>query len=321
MRTRLCALVATAAVLTGCSGGRSSPRLPSPTPSTEAATITTGVTTGPTSGATGAGAPGQLYVSLGDSYAAGYQPGVSGPGATTRNGFAYLVPAAARAKGYDLKLVNFGCGGATVESMLQVAGCDQIGPGGQVYDNESQAAAADAFLSKNRDRVGLVTIVIGGNDVTRCALAQDPTSCVTTALQQIKVDLGTLTRGVRSAVGPDVQIVGLTYPDVVLGAWVTGSPDAQNLSRLSVQAFKALINPALADTYAAVGATFVDVTAATGAYGSLDEMTTLAPYGAIPVPVAKVCQLTFFCDRHDIHPTNDGYKLISDLVVGALKPR
>lgn len=300
-RRRLIPLVAMTVMFTACS---STPRHRSASPAT---------TTRP--------AAQQLYVSLGDSYAAGFQPGVSGSGSTTTNGFAYQIPAAARAKGYSLELVNFGCGGATVESILRTAGCRQPGPDGQDYPTEPQAAAAEKFLAANRARLGLVTIVIGGNDVTKCALADDATACVASAVQQISTDLGTLTRDVRAAAGPDVPIVGLTYPDVVLGAYVTGSPAAQQLATLSVTAFKALINPALAKAYAAIGATFVDVTAATGAYGPMTDTTTLAPYGTIPVPVAKVCQLTFFCDRHDIHPKTEGYALISSLVVQSLPPR
>lgn len=263
----------------------------------------------------------QFYVSLGDSYAAGFQPDGSGSGSTTTNGFAYQIPAAARAKGYSLELVNFGCGGATVESILRTGGCRQPGPDGQNYPTEPQAVAAERFLATNRNRLGLVTIVIGGNDVTKCALAADATGCVASAVQQITTNLGTLTRDVRAAAGPDVPIIGLTYPDVVLGAYVTGSPAAQQLASLSVTAFKALINPALARAYASIGATFVDVTAATGAYGPMTDTTTLAPYGTIPVPVARVCQLTFFCDRHDIHPRTEGYALISNLVVESLPPR
>lgn len=38
--------------------------------------------------------PKRLYVSLGDSYASGYQPSAVGPGRNSRNGFAYQVPRA-----------------------------------------------------------------------------------------------------------------------------------------------------------------------------------------------------------------------------------
>lgn len=260
----------------------------------------------------------QLYVSIGDSYAAGYQPSAPHQGATTRNGFAYQLVPRAKSRGHDLQLVNFGCGGATTTSILQAPGCDQLGPDGQHYNGQPQASAADDFLRQNRGRVALITVSIGGNDVTSCATKPDPITCVTGAVQDIKTNLSTLVHGLRDAAGPDVLIVGITYPDVVLGAWVTGQPAAQNLAKLSVTAFQSLINPALQQEYQSVGGTFVDVTAATGAYGSLDETTTLDPYGVIPVPVAKVCQLTFFCQYQDIHPTNDGYALIADLIAQTL---
>src|SRR5918994_1119575 len=58
------------------------------------------------------------YVSLGDSYAAGYQRFSEGVAKTTRDGFAYQVVPKARARGHNLKLVNFGCGGGTNGSIL-----------------------------------------------------------------------------------------------------------------------------------------------------------------------------------------------------------
>ena len=98
------------------------------------------------------------------------------------------------------------------------------------------------------------------------------------------------------------MIVGTTYPDVILGQWVSGAPNGQQLATLSVAAFQNFINPALQQAYASAQGTFVDVTAATGAYGPLTELTELAPYGSIPVPVAKVCELTYYCEQQDIHP-------------------
>jgi lysophospholipase L1-like esterase len=262
--------------------------------------------------------PPQLYVSLGDSYAAGYQPSARGKGTTTRNGFAYQLVPLAKSRGYDLELVNLGCGGATSTSILQTPGCPLLGPDGRSFEGQTQAAAAEDFLRQNRGRVALVTVSIGGNDVTSCATKPDPVPCVTAGVAGIKTNLSTLVQGLREAAGPDVRIVGITYPDVVLGAWVTGIPTAQDLAKLSVTAFKSLINPALQQAYESVGGTFVDVTAASGAYGSLDETTTLEPYGVIPVPVAKVCQLTFFCQFQDIHPTDEGYALIADLIAQTL---
>jgi len=62
---------------------------------------------------------------------------------------------------------------------------------------------------------------------------------------------------------------------------------------------------------------FVDVTAATGAYGPFDT-TVLAPYGTIPTPVGRVCRLTFFCTLLDIHMTTAGYGLIARLEAAKL---
>ena len=59
------------------------------------------------------------YVSLGDSYAAGYQRFSATDARTTRDGFAYQLVGKARKRGYKLKLVNFGCGGETSVSILK----------------------------------------------------------------------------------------------------------------------------------------------------------------------------------------------------------
>jgi lysophospholipase L1-like esterase len=274
------------------------------------------------SGKTGT-APGgsaQLYVSLGDSYAAGYQPTGPHSGQTDTNGFAYQVPGFAKAKGYDLKLVNFGCGGATTTSILRSLGCQQLGPGATPYPDQTQAQAAEQFLRDHRGDVGLVTVSIGGNDVVPCASQAQAIPCVVNAVKTIGPNLDTLLAGLRSAAGPDVPIIGTTYPDVILGLYLSTGASARNLAMLSVTAFKSLINPALQKAYKAVGGSFVDVTAATGAYGSMKELTDLAPYGNIPAPVADVCELTYFCEYHDIHPRTPGYKIIAELVVSALPP-
>ena len=214
----------------------------------------------------------QLYVSLGDSYASGYQPNALGVGRNTRNGFAYQVPALAAARGYRLQLVNFGCGGATTVSLMGTKGCAPraLGPGGRAYPNSTQLAAAESFLRKHRKQTALVTVSISGNDVTKCASAPDPIGCVTTAVDTINKNVGKIAKRLRKAAGKRVRIVGTTYPDVILGAWVNGDAGSRNLATLSVVAFKSLINPALKKAYRSANADFVDVTAASGAYTPLD---------------------------------------------------
>jgi lysophospholipase L1-like esterase len=258
--------------------------------------------------------PSKNYVSLGDSYASGYQPGAG----NNTNGFAYQLVDKLHAAGTDLQLANFGCAGATTTSILNTPGCKGLGPGGIDYPDQSQAAAAEDYLRTHRGEVALITVSIGGNDITACVTNADPVGCVTAAVTTIKQNVATLAHDLRDAAGPDVQIVGTTYPDVILGAWVTSIPGAQALAKQSVPAFQLLINPALKAAYESAGGTFVDVTEASGAYGSLDEMTTLDPYGSIPAPVAKVCQLTYACDKQDIHPTTEGYSLIADLIAAVV---
>ncbi|MFZ0665629.1 MAG: SGNH/GDSL hydrolase family protein [Acidimicrobiales bacterium] len=266
--------------------------------------------------------PVEYYVSLGDSYAAGYQPTGANSGHTDTNGFAYQVVGLAAYKGYHFKLVNFGCGGATTTSIIDSVGCPQVllGPGATTYPTQTQAAAAESFLRTHRGKVRLITISISGNDVTHCASVAQPIPCVVAAVTTIKKNVSNLLSRVRAAAGPGVQIVGTTYPDVILGEYLSTSAAAKNIATLSVTAFKDLINPALKKAYQAVGGDFVDVTAATGAYGSMTQTTDLAPYGVIPVPVAKVCELTYFCQYQNIHPKTAGYKVIAELVVGTLPP-
>ena len=261
------------------------------------------------------------YVSLGDSYAAGYQATGVGTGKTTRNGFAYQLVRKARARGHSFELANFGCGGETSRSILtRKTRCGGLGPGGEKYAGRTQIAAAERFLRRHRGQIGLITVSIGGNDVTSCAREADPVACVGPAMEKVKANGKKLMNRLRKAAGRKVRIVGITYPDVILGAWVGENPD-QELAKLSVVAFQALLNPALEEMYEKAGAKFVDVTKATGAYTPLDQTTTLAPYGEIPIAVAKVCKLTYYCNYRDIHATTSGYALIADLIAKTLPRR
>ena len=260
----------------------------------------------------------QYYVSLGDSYAVGYQPGKG----STREGFADQTVTKAKKRGYHLELVNFACGGATTKSIISNKGCAKPARalGGPAY-SDTQANAAAKFLRAHRGEVVLVTVSIGGNDVTACARGgSDPVACVARAVDGIKTNVGKLGKKLRAAAGPKVGIVGTTYPDVILGQWVR-PPVNQDLAKLSVVAFKSLINPTLSDSYKAVDGQLVDVTRATGAYGSLEKLTTLEPYGEIPVPVAEVCKLTWYCEKGDIHARKSGYGVIADLIVATLPRR
>lgn len=263
--------------------------------------------------------PKQLYVSLGDSYASGYQPDVG----NTKAGFVYQLPALAKQRGYNLKVVNFGCAGATTKSLISAKGCPKaaLGPGAKPY-KATQLKAATKFIKANRKRIALITVSIGGNDVTSCVKQPDPITCVGEATKTIKTNVSVISEQLRLAAGPKPLMVGITYPDVVLGAWVNpGTEASKSLANLSVIAFQALINPALKESYASGKGSFVDVTAATGAYGDMSVFESLDPYGSIPKPVADVCRVSWYCNKGDIHANKAGYALIARMVSEQLPQR
>jgi lysophospholipase L1-like esterase len=272
------------------------------------------------SGGTTPQAKSEYYLSVGDSYAAGYQPIASAMKGRDTAGFAYQVIRLAQSRGHHFKLVNFGCGGATTSAVIEQVGCSVSNPGPDTddYPKMTQANAVDQFIARHVGHIGLITVSIGGNDILPCSSAAILLSCVSSALPAIKSNVTTLLAGLRRAAGPNVPIIGLTYPDVFLGLYSSKVPGSKNLAILSVGAFRTLLNPTLATMYTSIGAHFIDVTQATGAYTPLSEMTRDGKYGTIPLAVADVCSLTYECQLQDVHPTTKGYALIAHLIEKAL---
>ena len=127
------------------------------------------------------------YVSLGDSYSVGYQPGF---GATP----GYTVYVAGRT---HLKLVNFGCAGATTTSLIASVGCPDPLPhttGAAPYPTMTQAAAAEAFLTAHHGHIGLITVTIGGNDVIPCRRQANVVNCVGTTVSGVSKNVTALRR-------------------------------------------------------------------------------------------------------------------------------
>ncbi len=263
------------------------------------------------------------YLSLGDSYSVGYQPGL---GATA--GYTAYV-----AKKKKMQLENFGCGGATTSSILAATGCLESGYGPVAatnrapYSTVSQEAAALAFIAANPGRVGLITVSIGGNDVTACAAFANPVPCVLSATTAVQANVTSLVAALSSALAANgdttAKIIGLTYPDVILGDYVypPGSPNV-SLANLSVTAFDLLVNPALKAAYTSVPAgSFVNVTRAPYKLATAGDDSTgtikLKPYGTIPVSVWEICKLTYFCSLGNIHANTKGYTFIGQLAVAA----
>jgi lysophospholipase L1-like esterase len=266
---------------------------------------------------TDAGRPGRtpdaVFVSIGDSYAAGYQPVSDSAGRTGRAGFAYRVTAALG----DVSLANFGCVGVTVSGFLSDRGCEPgaLGPDGIAYPDESQAAAALRYVTDHRGDIAGISVIIGGNDVRSCFESADALACAPGVVQHLQERLGPFLVALREAAGPSVQIAGLTYPDVVLGEYLQGRGE---VAAQSLALFREALNPALEQAYSAAGIRFVDVTALTGAYAPAVPTKPLPPYGAVPPAVYDVCRYTFVCRYGDVHPTDEGYELIAEAVLEAL---
>jgi lysophospholipase L1-like esterase len=283
-------------------------------------------------------APEPLYISMGDSYSVGYQ----NPTLGNTTGFTGYV-----AKKEHLQLENFGCGGATTTSLFTQIGCSagsSAATDAVPYPTTDQVDAVVSYLGQaaNFGKVSLVTVSIGGNDVTSCVGAADTVACVEAAQTTIASNVTTLVADLRTALDANgdtaAHIVGITYPDVILGEDIApvGAPHPV-LAAQSVFAFDLLINPTLSTAYTSqTGGAFVNVTSApygkakhgddtgsfnltTGAFTG--KLTNLAGFGKVPVPVAEVCTITWYCDPttfRDIHANTKGYTFIGKLIVAKL---
>lgn len=278
-----------------------------------------------------------FYLSLGDSYSVGYQPNTDGSGGVATPGYTAYV-----AKKEKMQLENFGCGGATTASILTAPGCITAGYGPVAatdavpYEGETQEFAAVNFIDTpaNYGKVGLITVSIGGNDVTSCVNAGPSITlilaCVNTADAGITTNVGALVSDLSTALNANgdttAQIVGLTYPDVVLGSYVNpGGASGQSLASDSVAAFDDLINPTLKKAYDSVpDGSFINVTqapyklATAGDDTALTTTAKLQPYGVIPVAVWEVCKLTYYCTLNNIHANTKGYDFIGKFIVTSL---
>lgn len=104
------------------------------------------------------------YLGLGDSVAAGYQPGA--PFDLT-GGYVGDVLDAVRADAPKTKLRNLACPGEDSTEMIS-------GGGACTYDQGSQLAQALVFLRAHTDTTRLITLTMGANDVTPCLKPTEP---------------------------------------------------------------------------------------------------------------------------------------------------
>jgi lysophospholipase L1-like esterase len=243
------------------------------------------------------------YLALGDSLAAGYQPG---QGDDPTGGYVGHVRDALQQSAPKTKLVNLGCSGETTTSMVEGGKC--------AYDEGSQLAQAVEFLHAHAPFTRLVTLDIGANDVAKCGAQGLPPACVQGGLGSVAANLPVILGQLRAA-APGVQIVVLNYYDPFLAAWLAG-PAGQALAQQSVTLL-AVLNGIIARATGAVGGSVADVA---GAFHSTDITPVSVPSlgGSVPRNVATVCALTWMCLRNDIHANDDGYAVLAAAVVARL---
>ncbi|WP_392542657.1 SGNH/GDSL hydrolase family protein [Oryzobacter telluris] len=297
-RTALTAAAAVAAVtlvLSGCGGD------PEPAPPSVAPTTASSATTEPEpSESASADAP--LYVALGDSLAAGYQPG----GAELRDS-AYPALAANRlaGDGADLRLENLGCSGETTTSLLKGGKC--------TFDAGSQIAQAEQVLEAAKGNVGLVTIDIGGNDLLRCVRIEAgiDAACVDQGVKTVGTNLPRILQRLTKAAGGDVPVLVIGY----YNPWVAAKALDQPIKGIDAAA-KAYtrLSTTIEKSAKGAGATFVGLDEA---FGTNDTTPTTIGGRTVPENAARVCTLTNLCTARDIHFSDEGAATVARVVAEA----
>ena len=253
----------------------------------------------------------RYYLSLGTSLAVGIQPDATGASQRTNDGYPDQLFDIIEPQFRKIRLVKLGCPGETTATMLAGGICD--------YRKGSQLAQAVKFLHSHKDKVELITIDMGVNDILAagCIVGTDVDfACVQGALYQISVNLPVILTALREVADPDTQIVGMNYYNSFLASWLAG-PSGQVLAMESAALANILNNDVLGLTYGAFGIPVADVASA---YMS-NNFATLVPFPTpdspllVPLNVAMICQLTYMCVPApvgpNIHANPTGYGVIA----------
>jgi lysophospholipase L1-like esterase len=248
------------------------------------------------------------YLALCDSLSQGIQPDAAGVGVPTGQGYADQLYAMLRRGDRGLRLVKFGCNGATTGMMLGGGGLCR-------YRGGSQLAAAVSFLRAHRGHISLITMDIGANDPDSCITrpaALEMAECVTQSFPETAANLTKIMYRLRATVGERVRIIGMNYYVPALAQWRDGLL-GQAVARASEQVV-AGYNRMLSTVYEAFGARVADVF---GAFHSadFDGRVLLRAGGTVPRNVAAICQWTWECAPPprgpNVHARPAGYGVIA----------
>ena len=241
----------------------------------------------------------EWYLALGDSLAAGYQPG---QGDHKTGGYVGQVAAKTGAP-----LTNLACSGETTSSYLGTTA-------NRCFPGSSQDAAAQKFLAGKKGTPGVITIDIGANDVAGCAEASGvDLACVTKGLGTVKNNAVTILNNLRAA-APDSQIIVLNYYNPFLAFYLNEA--TRPLATVSTS-LQSQLNASIAAAAAGAKADVADV----ASRFQSDDFTTMVsapPYGTLPVNVARICTWTWMCAKSDIHANDTGYDQLAAVTIAQL---
>jgi lysophospholipase L1-like esterase len=251
-----------------------------------------------------------VYVSLGDSLAAGMQPDANGDDRPTGQGYADVL-GARLAKVYPgLVTRKLSCGGARTGSLM-------YGSTTCRRKNEpSQLVQAEQLMRTHT--VPLVTVNIGDNDVEGC-IDNDPpaidTGCIAKGRSDIGRNLPLIARRLKAAAGSHTAVVGILDYDQFLALYREGAAGRQ-VARRTVHIILSM-NALMASIYKRAGILVAD---ATPAFATSDLQTTR---NGLPLAVDRICAWTWACSAppigHDDHAKPAGYRVLAQAVLDTLK--
>lgn len=256
-----------------------------------------------------------VYLSLGDSLAAGSQPDANGNDRPTGQGYADVIGARLRRVYPGLRTIKLSCGGTRTRTILEGGeSCQEQGEPGQVVQ-------AEHYLARHPEVV-LVTVDVGDNDVEGCLDVHPPAidvGCIRRGRATIGRNLPLIARRLKAAAGSRTPVVGITDYDQFLALWLDG-PEGRAAARRAVRIIRSL-NGLMAGIYRDAGVT---VAQAGEAFASEDmrRRGSVPGYGVVPVAVERICRWTWACSPppigHDDHAKPHGYRVIAQAVLDAL---